>query len=214
MTNWWVILIGFIAQILFSSRLILQWLISEKSQKVLTPILFWELSLVASFLLFVYGYLRDDFAIMLGQVITYYIYIRNIQLQGQWAKFHPLLRAFVLIFPALIIGYGYNNGVYDIEKLVSSDNISTSLLWLGIFSQTLFTCRFIYQWIYSEREKASKLPMGFWLISIIGAFLILVYAAIRRDPVLFAGHIVGFIVYARNIAILRKSERSSDSTTA
>ena len=86
MKSWLVISIGTIAQILFSSRLILQWLLSEKHKKILTPVLFWEFSLLASFLLFVYGYLRNDFAIMLGQTITYYIYIRNIQLQNQWKK--------------------------------------------------------------------------------------------------------------------------------
>ena len=71
MDNWIVIAIGALAQILFSSRLILQWIVSEKHQKVLTPSLFWKLSLIASFCLFVYGYLRDDFSIMLGQGLTY-----------------------------------------------------------------------------------------------------------------------------------------------
>ena len=68
MSNWLIYSIGFLAQILFSSRLIVQWLTSEKQKKVTTPVLFWSLSLIASFLLFVYGYLRDDFAIMLGQI--------------------------------------------------------------------------------------------------------------------------------------------------
>ena len=77
MNNWIVYSIGFLAQLLFSSRLLVQWVISEKNKKVLTPSTFWTLSLLASFLLFVYGYLRDDFAIMLGQAITYFIYIRT-----------------------------------------------------------------------------------------------------------------------------------------
>ena len=75
MSNWVIYTVGFFAQLLFSGRLILQWILSEKSKKVLTPSLFWKLSLIASFLLFVYGYLRDDFAIMLGQALTYFIYI-------------------------------------------------------------------------------------------------------------------------------------------
>ena len=62
-----IIAVGAVAQILFSSRLILQWIVSEKNKKVLTPSLFWKLSLLASFLLFVYGYLQNDFSIMLGQ---------------------------------------------------------------------------------------------------------------------------------------------------
>ena len=204
MSSWIVISIGAIAQALFSSRLILQWLLSEKHKKILTPVLFWELSLLASFLLFVYGYLRDDFAIMLGQVITYYIYIRNIQLQHQWEKFPKLLRLFIYAFPVIILLYGYNNGVYDREKLFHNEDIPAWLFWLGIISQILFTFRFVYQWLYSERRKESHLPLGFWIISLSGSFLILVYATFRRDPVLLAGQLTGFIVYLRNIVIIQK----------
>ena len=204
MSNWIVISIGAIAQILFSSRLLLQWILSEKHKKVLTPVLFWEFSLLASFLLFVYGYLRDDFAIMLGQTVTYYIYIRNIQLQNQWDKFPKALRVFIFVFPFMVLGYGYNNGIYDRQKLFHNENIPIWLFWLGIFSQLLFTFRFIYQWIYSERRKESHLPLGFWIISLSGSFLILVYAAFRKDPVLLAGQLSGFVVYLRSIIIIQK----------
>lgn len=196
--------IGFLAQILFSSRMILQWIISEKNKKVLNPVLFWEISLLASFLLFVYGYLRHDFSIMLGQSITYYIYVRNIQLQNDWNKFPKILRWFVLIFPALIVWYGYNNNVIDVDHLFKNENIPKWLLFLGIFSQILFTFRFIYQWIYSEKRKSSVLPMGFWAISLIGSLLIFIYAIIRKDPVLFVGNAMGLAVYTRNIIIIRK----------
>ena len=121
MSSWIVYSIGFLAQILFSGRLIIQWILSEKSKRIITPSAFWKLSLFASFLLFVYGYLRDDFAIMLGQALTYYIYIRNLQLQGEWQKAPKWLRVFLFIFPILIVIYAYNNGEYDIDKLFRND---------------------------------------------------------------------------------------------
>ncbi len=204
MNNIIIYSIGFIAQILFSSRMILQWIISEKNKKVLTPVLFWEISLFASFLLFVYGYLRHDFSIMLGQTITYYIYIRNIQLQNDWKKLHILLRWFVLLFPLFIIGYGYNNNVMDVDFLFKNDKIPQWLLWTGIIGQVLFTLRFVYQWIYSEKKKDSVLPLGFWIISLIGSLIIFIYAIIRRDPVLLAGHAIGLVIYTRNIIIIKK----------
>lgn len=203
MNNYIIYSIGFIAQILFSSRMILQWIISEKNKKVLTPVLFWEISLFASFLLFVYGYLRHDFSIMLGQTLTYYIYIRNIQLQNDWNKIPKLLRWFILIFPAFIVWYGFNNNVVDVEHLFKNENIPQWLLFLGIIGQLLFTLRFIYQWIYSEKSKSSVLPMGFWVISLSGSLLIFIYAIIRKDPVLLAGHAMGLIIYFRNIIILK-----------
>jgi lipid-A-disaccharide synthase-like uncharacterized protein len=204
MNNIIIYSIGFIAQILFSSRMILQWIISEKNKKVLTPVLFWEISLFASFLLFVYGYFRHDFSIMLGQTITYYIYIRNIQLQNDWKKQHVLLRWFVLLFPFFIIGYGYNNNVIDLNFLFKNEKIPLWLLWMGIIGQVLFTLRFVYQWIYSEKKKDSVLPLGFWTISLSGSLIIFIYAIIRKDPVLLAGHALGLIIYTRNIIIIKK----------
>ena len=146
---------------------------------------------------------------MLGQTLTYYIYIRNIQLQNHWKEFPKIVRIFLYIFPAFIVLYGFNNGIFDVDLLFKNDKIPMWLLSLGVVSQVLFTFRFVYQWIYSERKHESQLPMGFWVISLTGSLLILIYAIIRKDPVLFVGHFMGFIVYARNILIKRKEKNGS-----
>ncbi|MAT90679.1 MAG: lauroyl acyltransferase [Flavobacteriaceae bacterium] len=209
MSNALIYTIGFLAQLLFSGRLLLQWILSERQKRIITPSLFWKLSLFASFLLFVYGYLRDDFAIMLGQTLTYFIYIRNLQLQGEWYKSPKLLRWFLLIFPLLVVLYGYNNGQYDAVELFQNEAIPTWLLWLGIIAQILFTLRFIYQWMISEKTKTSQLPVGFWRLSVLGAALILTYAIFRKDPVLFVGHSAGLIIYIRNIFIGKKERHEN-----
>ncbi len=206
MSDWLIYSIGFLAQILFSSRLIVQWVTSEKQRRVATPVLFWSLSLVASFLLFIYGYLRDDFAIMLGQTLTYFIYIRNLQLQGQWKKIPKLVRIFLFVFPLLIGLYYFNNNVIDVDNLFRNEAIPLWLLLLGIISQVVFTFRFVYQWLYSEKKKESTLPFGFWMLSLIGSLLILTYAIIRKDPVLFVGHILGATIYIRNLMLLKKHD--------
>ena len=206
MSDWLIYSIGFLAQILFSSRLIVQWLTSEKQKKVTTPVLFWSLSLIASFLLFVYGYLRDDFAIMLGQSLTYFIYIRNLQLQDQWNKIPKLIRIFLFVFPLLIGLYYFNNNIIDVDNLFRNEAIPLWLLLLGIISQVVFTLRFVYQWLYSEKKKESSLPFGFWMLSLIGSLLILTYAIIRKDPVLFVGHILGATIYIRNLMLLKKHD--------
>ncbi len=206
MSNWIIYSIGFIAQILFSSRLVVQWVTSEKQRKVVTPTLFWTLSLMASFLLFVYGYLRDDFAIMLGQSLTYFIYIRNLQLQNEWQKFPKLVRWFLFLVPSLIVIYYFNNNRIDVELLFKNEAIPIWLLSLGIVSQVVFTLRFVYQWLYSEKQRKSVLPLGFWLLSLAGSLLILTYAIFRRDPVLFIGHILGTIIYVRNLILLHRQD--------
>ncbi|GGG53442.1 lipid-A-disaccharide synthase N-terminal domain-containing protein [Bizionia arctica] len=205
MSSWIIYSIGFLAQILFSSRLIIQWLTSEKKKQVTTPTLFWSLSLFASFLLFIYGYLRNDFAIMFGQALTYYIYIRNLQLQNQWQRLPKLVQWLLFFVPIFIVIFYYNNNAIDVELLFKNEAIPFWLLVLGIVSQVVFTLRFVYQWIYSERRKESVLPLGFWILSLIGSILILTYAIFRQDPVLFVGHILGMVIYIRNLVLIRKS---------
>ena len=206
MSNWIIISIGFFAQILFSGRMIIQWITSEKHKKVVAPSLFWMLSLVASFIMFIYGYLREDFAIMFGQSLTYFIYIRNLQLQQQWKKIPLAGRTIFLVIPILIVVYYFNNNIIDIDKLFKNEAIPLWLLWLGIISQLVFTFRFVYQWIYSEYKKISSLPMGFWLLSLVGSLLILIYAINRKDPVLLVSHLLGSVIYVRNLIILLKQD--------
>jgi len=194
--------IGFIAQLLFSGRTFYQWLSSEKQKKVIAPRFFWQVSLFASVLLFIYGYLRNDFAIMLGQSLTYFIYIRNIQLENPWKKFPLISRIFLLLFPVIVVFYYYNNNVFDLNLLLINNGFSDTLLWLGIISQVIFTLRFVYQWLYSERQKLSKLPSGFWILSLIGSILILSYGIFRKDPVLIIGHTFGIVIYIRNLILL------------
>lgn len=201
--KFWIYSIGFVAQLLFSSRTFYQWLASEKQKQVVAPRFFWQMSLIASVLLFVYGYLRQDFAIMLGQSLTYFIYIRNIQLEGHWHKFPRISRWFLWVFPILIVIYYYNNNRMDIDYLFDLDDIKLNLLILGIVGQLLFTFRFVYQWIYSEKKKFSSLPKGFWLISLLGSIMIFLYGIFRQDPVLILGHSFGMVIYFRNLKILK-----------
>lgn len=203
MSDWIIYSVGFLAQILFSSRLIIQWITSEKTKRVVTPTLFWTLSLIASFLLFIYGYLRNDFAIMLGQALTYFIYIRNLQLQKQWEKIPVVLRYVLLFMPLFITVFYFNNNRIDVNVFFKNEDIPYWLLTLGIVSQTIFTLRFVYQWLYSEKQKSSTLPFGFWALSLIGSLLILTYAIFRKDPVLFVGHVLGTVIYVRNLIILK-----------
>jgi lipid-A-disaccharide synthase-like uncharacterized protein len=71
----------------------------------------------------------------------------------------------------------------------------------GICGQLLFLSRFFYQWIYSESQKESVLPMGFWIISLVGSAMIFSYAIFRLDPVLMMAHSIGLFLYFRNLML-------------
>tara|TARA_R100000935_G_scaffold58210_2_gene94412 strand:- start:934 stop:1557 length:624 start_codon:yes stop_codon:yes gene_type:complete len=205
MSNWLIYSIGFLAQLFFAGRLITQWLLSERSKKVETPALFWKLSLMGSILMFMYGYFREDVAIMLGQVIIYIVYIRNLQLQNKWTGENSFLKFIYIGVPLIIGSYLIFISKLDLNYLVSSENIASWLIWFGILGQVVFNTRFFYQWLYSEKKKESTLPFGFWVLSLAGALLILTYGLLRNDPVLIASHCFGGIVYIRNIFLLKNN---------
>lgn len=211
MENWPVFTIGFLAQLLFSARLISQWFLSEKSQKVETPVLFWKLSLLASILLFTYGYLREDLAIMLGQFLIYSIYWRNLNLQGEWHKRNIFFKSLVIIFPIAITAYILFLGSLQWSDLFKSENITALIIALGIVGQIVYTSRFFYQWYHSEKTQESSLPMGFWVLSLIGSILLFTYGIFRDDPVLVAAHFFGGIIYVRDMYLLKKSGERTES---
>ncbi|MED5526232.1 lipid-A-disaccharide synthase N-terminal domain-containing protein [Gallaecimonas pentaromativorans] len=79
-------------------------------------------------------------------------------------------------------------------------------LLLGFAGQLLFSARFLVQWLVSEKAKQSIVPTAFWYLSIGGSSLLLVYAIYRKDPVFILGQSAGFIIYLRNLQLIKKHE--------
>lgn len=198
-----IYIIGFLAQVCFSGRLLFQWIMSEKAKQVVSPSIFWLLSLLGSYLLFFYGWLRSDFAIILGQLISYYIYIWNLDIKNEWKKIPRPIRYLLIATPFMAIGYMLNELQDFIREFFHNEDIPLWLLIWGSLGQIIFTLRFIYQWIYSRKRQKSLLPLGFWVISLTGSCIIVSYALVRHDPVLILGQSTGLIVYIRNIWIMK-----------
>src|SRR5258708_38669250 len=78
---------------------------------------------------------------------------------------------------------------------------------LGFVAQGFFTMRFLVQWIASERARASVIPVAFWVLSIGGGLLLLIYALYRRDPVFIVGQGFGLLVYVRNLYFIKINVR-------
>ncbi|WP_298611178.1 lipid-A-disaccharide synthase N-terminal domain-containing protein [uncultured Odoribacter sp.] len=200
-----IYVVGFLAQLLFSARLLLQWIMSEKAKKVVSPSIFWKLSLLGAYLLFIYGWLRDDFAIILGQLISYYIYIWNLDKKESWRKCPAVIRYVLLLTPVAVLLYMLKDLPAFVNQFFRNDDIPLWLLVFGSMGQIIFTLRFVYQWLYSRRKNESVLPLGFWLISLTGSLIIVAYALYRRDPVLILGQSTGLLVYSRNIYLLQRN---------
>src|SRR5271169_1926994 len=98
----------------------------------------------------------------------------------------------------------------DLQRMLGNylfDVFVTNFDWwviLGFVAQLMFTGRFLVQWIESERQGRSVVPITFWFFSIAGGLLLLAYALYRRDPVFIAGQAFGVFVYVRNLYLIMK----------
>jgi lipid-A-disaccharide synthase-like uncharacterized protein len=208
-TSYWLYALGFFAQALFGARLIVQLFHTERAGKVMSPTLFWQLSLIASFLFLIYGILRNDVVIIVGQTLSYYIYVRNLQLKNYWSDIPAIPRVKLSILPIVTLIGIFLLDQDKIQRLVYANDFTHPILLMGAVGQLMLNVRFIYQWYYSEKYKTSILPLGFWIISTVASVMILVYASYRIDPVLLVAQGMGIFVYIRNIFVHFKDKRSS-----
>ena len=83
------------------------------------------------------------------------------------------------------------------------------VLWVavGFAGQAVFTGRMIVQWVTSERAKRSVVPTSFWWMSLVGATMLLAYFVWRTDIVGIIGQAAGWVVYARNLLLIRRQPR-------
>ncbi|MDB5595414.1 MAG: hypothetical protein JWM36_2375 [Hyphomicrobiales bacterium] len=81
--------------------------------------------------------------------------------------------------------------------------------WLafGIVAQLVFTARFLVQWIASERAGQSVMPMAFWLLSIVGGMMTLLYGIERREAVIIMGQVLAVFIYVRNMMLIYNKRR-------
>jgi lipid-A-disaccharide synthase-like uncharacterized protein len=73
----WVLL-GYVAQLMFTMRFVVQWIASERAGKMVMPIAFWFFSIGGGFLLFGYALYKRDPVFILGQGFGVFVYARNL----------------------------------------------------------------------------------------------------------------------------------------
>ncbi len=75
----WVSL-GLLGQLIFTGRMLVQWLASERSKRSVIPVAFWWMSLGGALMLVIYFVWRRDIVGVVGQGTGLFIYIRNLVL--------------------------------------------------------------------------------------------------------------------------------------
>ena len=109
----------------------------------------------------------------------------------------------------MLIQYGQDLGNFLYDVFVAKFDF-----WLGfgLVAQLFFTARFLVQWISSERAGRSVVPMAFWMFSMGGGLMTLVYGIVKREPVIILGQALATIIYIRNIMLILKPRGSGSST--
>ena len=80
------------------------------------------------------------------------------------------------------------------------------MIVVGVAGQGLFAMRFILQWLSSEKQAKSVIPIAFWYFSIGGGAVLLLYAIWRQDPVIICGQGLGLFIYLRNLYFIRRDK--------
>ena len=91
--------------------------------------------------------------------------------------------------------------------------VNSANVWLviGFLGQGLFASRFWVQWVASERQRKSIIPIAFWYFSIAGGITLFAYALYREDPVFIVGQASGLLIYSRNLYFIMRERRKRSS---
>jgi len=102
------------------------------------------------------------------------------------------------------IGQAISEYVYDVFVLKFD-------FWLlfGIVAQLLFTARFLVQWLASEKQGQSVMPLAFWYFSMAGGLMTLIYGIVRREPIIIMGQVLAVFIYLRNLVLIFRNRRKA-----
>jgi lipid-A-disaccharide synthase-like uncharacterized protein len=80
--------VGWLGNLVFFSRFMVQWYATEKHKQVVVPIAFWWLSLTGALLLLIYAVNRHDSVFIFAYAFTWIPYVRNLIIHRRHAEAH------------------------------------------------------------------------------------------------------------------------------
>ena len=127
---------------------------------------------------------------------------------GLYKKVPKFIIVIQALFPVVIIALIAKDMPTFVDTFLRNEAVPRDLLWFGIMGQFIYEIRSVYQLIYSMRKKESVLPLGYWLMAVVGSLMIIVYGLIRHDWVLVIGQFA-IVFSVRNIMLYFISKRES-----
>jgi lipid-A-disaccharide synthase-like uncharacterized protein len=211
----WYEYLGIVAAIIFFGRFYLQWLVSERAGQSVIPVGFWYMSCTGSLMLLVYAALLGSPVGALSHCFNIVVYARN--LYHIWGEKGWMTRGRALVIHAgvvlILLGaagltlYTWSNEI-ALSRESTASEIRQTWFWIavGALGQGLFACRFIVQWLATERTRKSVVPVSFWYLSLFASFLLMASHMHRQEWVFAAGIASTLLIYARNLWLIKRSD--------
>jgi len=204
---------GGIATIIFYGRFYLQWYTSERQKRSVVPIGFWYMSSVGALMLFAFGVYTQSAVGTLAYCFNIVIYMRNLihiwRAKGVLSPRRSVLvhggaAAIVLVaFGLLVLTW------LQVFEKTPSESATKTWLWIavGAAGNGLFACRFVIQWLATERRRESVIPVSFWYFSLAAAVLMLAAYIQLQDWIFAIGVASTLPIYSRNLWLIYRQRQ-------
>lgn len=203
-------LLGMVGAVIFYSRFYVQWLASERVGQSTMPEVFWHMSTVGSLSLLIYAIATQSPLGALGQCFNMIVYARNlVHIWGKERTVSPrlahMIHAFVAVVVLVSLGFVVTvwTNEFHANQSAAPAVARQAWLWLGIgvIGQVLFACRFLVQWIATERNGECTVPTAFWHLSVVATVLQCACFVQRGEWIFAAGSTAVIFIYLRNLSL-------------
>jgi lipid-A-disaccharide synthase-like uncharacterized protein len=186
---------------MFSARVLVQWIASERAGRCVVPVSFWWISSIGAVWGIIYSLVREEIAFVFGFGVTLVPYVRNLVIHYRLGH-NPRPSAFIIPFAILLVSILLSSKWETADWIVDGEG---SWFCIAVAGISIFYSRFFIQWIHSEKIRLNVMPLSFWICSLAGSMLLLVYSIHILDPVYILSYLFNSVPYMRNIFLLRSA---------
>ena len=111
----------------------------------------------------------------------------NIDILGLYKKVPRVVKYLQALFPLAILALIIKDLPTFKSTFLNQAEMPLGLLIYGMLGQFIYEIRSVYQLVYSYKLNKSVLPLGHWVLAVIGSQMIISYGIIRHDWVLAIG---------------------------
>lgn len=212
--------LGFLANLLFAARFIIQWIRSEKTHQSHFSESFWSISLWGSLLMTLHSFIQVQFPVCLIQACNAVLYWRNLDLirysKNTLMSFPKVCIWLGILLIGMTVAFMAQSwlsfGTLEwmrIPDFTEAKETHVSFLWnaIGSCGTFLFASRFWIHWWRAETNPSEALKSDFWIISLVGSALALSYFIRIFDLVNIIGFSAGMVPYMRNLILMKKAQK-------